>query len=182
MHYTMPGLVAMALAVVPVPPGPAFHEFYPVNVGDRWDYESSARGPFSNEVVSFDGSAYRVRSTDASGRVSHFDVELRGDSVLLRLDQQDSRLLVDFGLPLGGSFIGSAGAAAEIVTFTAEHESFAVSDRTFALVREYRHEGEGGLVYSSFYARGIGLVSMQWASGMSVHLVAADVAGARFEQ
>jgi hypothetical protein len=175
MYHTMSQFVAIALALL-ASPDSVSHEFYPVHVGDRWDYESSQRGRFSNEVVSFDGSIYSVRSTDASGRVTHFGVEVRGDSVILQPDRQDERLLVDFGAPLGGSFIASAGSAAEIVTFMAEHENFEVLGRTFSRVREYRHKGEAGLEYSSYFAEGIGLVGMQWTSGVAVRLLGAHVA------
>lgn len=181
MYCTMPHLVAMTLACLTTPPDSGVHEFYPVHVGDRWEYESSVRGRFSNEVVSFDGSTYSVRSIDASGRVTHYGVEVRGDSVLHRRDQHEARLLVDFGAPLGGSFSAAVGQGVEIVTFAAEHEAFEVSGRTFAQVREYQHKGDSGLVYSSYYARGIGLVGMQWASGTSVRLLGAEVAGQRVE-
>lgn len=176
MRIALSGLIVM-LASTPGLPHLPTHDYYPVNAGDRWEYESSARGRFSNEVLSVEESVARVRSIDAGGRVSQYDVEIRGDSIMLRPDGQNIRLLVDFGVPLGGSFIGSAGPNAETVAFRAEHDSLVFSGLVLRNVREYQHRPEVGGHYTSYYARGFGLVAIRWDSGMSVRLVAAEVGG-----
>src|SRR5690606_24791853 len=123
IHYPggpMHGLLSLlltALATVPVVRATQSHTYYPTVTGDRWEYESSIRGRYSNEVLSVVGSVARIRSTDASGRTTEFDVEVRGDSVLLRPGGEAARLLVDFSAPLGSSYIGSAGPSSEIITF-----------------------------------------------------------------
>jgi hypothetical protein len=167
----------MALAIVPVERTSQSHAYYPIATGDRWEYESSIRGRFTNEVLSVDGAVARIRSTDASGRTTELSVEVRGDSVLLRPGSEAPRLLVDFSAPLGSSYIGSAGPSSELITFKAEHERLELSGIVFAQVREYQHKAEAGVTYTSYYARGIGLVGMRWESGPSVHLVSADVGG-----
>lgn len=176
MHGLL-SLLLTALAIVPVVLASQTHAYYPTATGDRWEYESSIRGRFSNEVLSVEDSAARIRSTDASGRTTEFDVEVRGDSILLRPGSAAAGLLVDFSTPLGSSYIGSAGPSSEIVTFKAEHERLELSGIVFEHVREYEHRAAAGVTYTSYYARGIGLVGMRWESGPSVHLVSADVGG-----
>jgi hypothetical protein len=177
MHFAVSGHIMVALAIAPFQHSPPTHAYYPAAAGDRWEYESTVRGRFTNEVLSVDGPISRVRSVDASGRVSHLDVEVRGDSVLLRRDGQNARLLVDFGVALGDSYMGSAGPSAEVVSFQAEHESLELGGLVLQNVREYQHRPESGVGYTSYYARGVGLVGMQWESGISVQLVAAEVGG-----
>jgi hypothetical protein len=176
MHRLL-SLLLTSLATVPVVHASQSHAYYPIATGDSWEYESSIRGRFSNEVLSVEGSVARIRSTNASGRTTEFDVEVRGDSVLLRPGSETAGLLVDFGAPLGSSYIGSAGPSAEIITFKAEHERLELSGIVFEHVREYQHRAEAGVTYTSYYAQGIGLVGMRWDSGPSVHLVSADVGG-----
>lgn len=167
------------LAASPVPPrAPAGHAYYPMHVGDVWVYESTARGEFRNEVVDASplegGMRYRVRSTDASGRVHYLRVRIDKDRIFSSPESGPEQLLVDFGVPLKASF--ETGAAR--VEHRAFHDTLSLPGGTFRDVREYRHVPASGPEYSSYYARGIGVVAMVWSeSGPQVRLLQATVAG-----
>jgi hypothetical protein len=155
------------------------HEFYPLHVGDAWSYQSSARGVFVNEIVDMadvEGTTqYRVRSTDASGRTHHYRIRVHEGRVFHTPPSADEHLFLDFTVPPGGSFDVPRGQAAGTVTYRAFHDKIALGGSVYRHVREYHHADAG---FSSFYARGIGLVGMTWSEGgAAVHLLHADVGG-----
>jgi hypothetical protein len=179
--------VAIAsLAALPRPAAPAGHDYYPMNVGDVWVYESTARGEFRNEVV---GSStvegvlrYRVRSTDASGRVHYLSVRFDNGRVFTSPESGADQLLVDFGVALKQSFTVTQGAAAVAVEYRAFHDTIGLPGGTYRDVREYRHRPSSGPEYSAYYARGVGLIAMVWSEpGPRVRLIRARVAGRAVE-
>lgn len=179
--------VISALVASPWQPGaPAGHAYYPMNVGDVWVYDSSARGEFRNEVVDAsraDGRMrYRVRSTDAAGRVHYLSVRVDDERVFSSPEPGSEHMLVDFGAALKESFETTQGAAAVRVEYRAFHDTLSLSGGTYRDVREYRHRPSSGPDYSSYYARGIGLVAMVWSEpGPRVHLLQATVGGKAFK-
>jgi hypothetical protein len=177
-------LTSMLAASPPQPPAPAGHAYYPMNIGDVWVYESTARGEFRNEVVEsspVDGAMrYRVRSTDASSRTHHLSVRFEGERVFSAPESGAEQLLVDFGVALKQSFKTAQGAAT--VEYRAHHDTIDLPGGTYRDVREYRHLPSSGPEYSSYYARGIGLVAMVWSEpGPRVRLIEASIAGKAFK-
>jgi hypothetical protein len=158
------------------------HEFYPTHVGDTWSYDSSVRGAFVNTVVDSAAAggtvSYRVRSTDAAGRMQHYHIRHLDGRVLLTPPGGEEHLFIDFSVPLNDSFTVEHGQAAGRVTYRAYHESIHLLGAEHRAVREYLHHAPGGRGFSSYYARGIGLVAMVWVDpGTTVRLRRAEVAG-----
>jgi carboxyl-terminal processing protease len=157
-------------------------DFYPMEVGDQWIYESTLRGEFTNEIVGtqrIDGRVhYQVESVGADGRTNRHSVRRDGPVVHHRTARGEEWVLVDLGVPVGGSFEAMQGGHRTRVVFAARHETLRLGGAEFRDVREYVHSPDGGEEYSSYFARGIGLVGMQWsASRHTVRLTHAVVGG-----
>jgi C-terminal processing protease CtpA/Prc len=184
MHHAA-ALLFLALAPSPlVDPDPAVsHDYYPTAIGDRWTYESSMRGRFTNEVVDTvridDGVYYRVASTDAAGDARYFHVRHEAGRVYHRVGTSPETLFMDFTVGAGGSFRTSADRSGSTVTFTAEHDTLTVLGTPYRHVRVYRTTAPGG-PFDVYFARGIGIVGNVSAggSGLRSRLVEARVAGA----
>ena len=86
----------------------ASHEYYPMHSVATWTYESSARGRFVNEITESStteaGAICRVRTTEAAGRTQSLHVRRDGGRIYQRAGAGDEMLLVDFDVPLNGSF------------------------------------------------------------------------------
>lgn len=57
------GLLAALAGSITAAPSDEAKAYYPAQIGDTWSYESSVRGPFTNEVVDsvvVDGAAVAV--------------------------------------------------------------------------------------------------------------------------
>jgi carboxyl-terminal processing protease len=157
-------------------------DFYPMAVGDRWTYVSTLRGEFTNEVVGterIDGRVhFRVESVDAGGRTTAHAVRRDGPVVHQRPNGGEERVFVDFGVPVGGSFETVQGEHRTRVLFAARHDTLRLGGAQFHDVREYVHSPDGGEEYRSYFARGIGLVGMQWTTSRhTVRLTHAVVGG-----
>lgn len=157
-------------------------DYYPTAIGDRWTYESSVRGRFTNEVVDtvrIEDRLYdRVASTDAVGDTRYFHVRHEGGRVYHRVGNSPEALFMDFTVAEGGSFRTSTDRSGSTVIFTAEHDSLTVQGAPYARVRVYRNTGPGG-AFDVYFARGIGIVAnvSVGGSGPRSRLVEARVGG-----
>jgi hypothetical protein len=160
------------------------HAYYPLDIGDRWTYESALRGRFTNEVedtVRIEGVLHhRVASADAGGGRTHFHTRIEGGRVYHRAPAGADLLVVDLSLAPGESFRSSDGPAATTVTFLSEHDTLTVLGTPYRDVRVYRNQGPGGL-HDIHVVRGIGIVGMTRADGgVLSRLLEARVGGQPF--
>lgn len=174
------GAIAATLVVAPRMPSDSPAEFYPMQVGNRWTYESSIRGRFVNEVVSRDASGgmttYRIASTDSRGRVQTIIVRFVDGKVYQGAEGGPEVLLLDLGVEAGGTFAAAESPRRVEVTYRGFHETHDVLGTVYRDVREYFHDVPGGMSSTSYFARGVGLVGII-ASQFNTRLVEAELAG-----
>jgi hypothetical protein len=157
-------------------------EFYPTGPGDTWTYESSVRGRFTNQVagsIPGEGSgAYRIRSTESSGREHTFMVLQDGSRLYVGPDLESLSLLADFSLEVGSSSLMRLGTQEATLTLAGRHDTLDVFGTRFEDVVEIHIAPAAGGTRIYYFARGIGMVGMQ-SEGQSdrVRLATATVGG-----
>jgi hypothetical protein len=120
----------------------------------------------------------RVRTTDPAGRTQSLHVRRDGGRIYQRAGAGDEMLLVDFDVPLNGSFTTMQRMNRVTVTYRANHEKLRLHGMEFSDVRGYSHAMAGGTDYRAYFARGIGLVGMTWIdASLETLRVSAQVGG-----
>ncbi|TVR66624.1 MAG: hypothetical protein EA422_01625 [Gemmatimonadales bacterium] len=178
------GLLIILIGVIPDTGSYEAHAYYPAQIGDSWLYESSVRGVFTNEVVdsiAVDGSTvFRIRSTDAAGRVQTLAVRYDGPRVYVGPETGPEMLLADFGMEEGVSVVDRSRGVT--VTLKARHETMEVFGRRFSDLVEVEHTGPTGGKVTHFFARGIGSVGNESTQPPArVRLLEATVGGQAVE-
>jgi hypothetical protein len=157
-------------------------EYFPLQIGNKWDYESTLGYKHTIEIIDTAGINgllfFKTERKDDRGRSGSHYARYSNNKIYHKLGDREEIFFMDFIAPPNEPYTAYQGPMQTVVTLLASHETITILGNEFKNVIESYHQLPDGNNYHSYYVRGIGLAALIWdRENQEVKLVRAKING-----
>ncbi len=157
-------------------------EYFPLQIGNKWYYESTLGYSHTIEIIDtarINGQLYfKIERKDDRGRTGSYYARYTNEKIYQKFNESEEILFIDLAAPFNESYTAHQGHIQTLVTRKTIHDKITISGNEFENVIESYHQLPDQNNYTSYYARGIGVVSLIWdRENQEVKLVRARIDG-----